>query len=296
MNYVEFSARYNADVNYEIPEVTKTDIRAIPDGNFDTLYSSSHAWSKIFGSLLLNHLMGTEDKANPGLGQVIESYQKWDASVFSSILSTAHNWTKEMSSDAHSEEYREATRLRQNASFHEINRNHLEQWFVLLNGGEPAAIRLAAQDSKFLLAVIGSHYAHQRDKEIQEHDAPNWFSKERFTDRSSLEGFLNEVDAGIVLNDLAARSDHEWLCLPAPYQFESEAFAQNGALSANADFIIVDPTKSRVVGVQIKSSVRASTVSEYDPERIVLIDGRMDLGNEASMRTERHSSDTRVVS
>ncbi len=86
--------------------------------------------------------------------------------------------------------------------------------------------------------------------------------------------------------------------MPGPIQFERHASAKTEeGTNHNADFIVIDMNKRRSVGIQTKSFfARQETVDKYDPERIVCIDGAMDLANRRAVRTKHGSTKERQVS
>lgn len=102
-------------------------------------------------------------------------------------------------------------------------------------------------------------------------------------------GLLSEVDAAVLMFELSKR--HKWLTvLPAPAAFESAAGR------ANSDLLLLDLERREALGVQVKSRVHDTAVAKhYLADRVVLIDGSVDLGNTRAVEVPRRS-DPQVVS
>lgn len=297
MDAHSFSRCYKAPQKLVIPEDDSNPLNSVEYGDFRGLFASSRMWSAAFGSLLQAKLTGAETQTDYSISEILNRYQSWDTNIFGRILDTQLSWYREiLARDPESEMIPMAIRERNHATFHEINRTHISQWSALIIGAKPEDVRLIAQDTKFTLSVMGSHYSQERNQRVQKVGEPAWLSHQFEKERSSIEGFLHEADAGIVLNDLAAHRDHSWICVPAPSHFEIYASRTPQGKNANVDYILYDPSSKEVVGVQVKSRVEQSTIDEYDPDRVVLVDGRRDLHNEAPKRSNRIKSDTRIVS
>lgn len=98
--------------------------------------------------------------------------------------------------------------------------------------------------------------------------------------RWRVEGYLHEIDAGIVLCEYAKKHG-DMTVVPGPSRFQDKAGR------ANADFIVLDFENRRALGVQVKAYIASADVlAKYDPERIVFIDGSVDLGGSRTMRID----------
>lgn len=105
------------------------------------------------------------------------------------------------------------------------------------------------------------------------------------------EGVINEIETAIVLLEVQKR--HPGLVVvPAPAQFEQAIYR---GVNYNADFLAINPLADQVVGVQTKNNVSRDDQQEYDQNRIALVDGRIDLGNERLSRTTPGRSNVRMM-
>lgn len=90
--------------------------------------------------------------------------------------------------------------------------------------------------------------------------------------RQAVNGALAELDAGVALWGLTGRVGHDGVVvLPAPPSFE------RGAGPANADFLVIDRRRGRIMGVQVKSTARSGAIVPHDRERIMLLHAAEDL-------------------
>lgn len=168
--------------------------------------------------------------------------------------------------------------------FHVINDDSMLQWFDFIEEGvlghEPKKQTLIKNVGE--LAITGIGAINHRTQEIRRngHSRDSYLtSPESFAWRGDLEGMLNEVDTGIALLEASAANTQErfWI-LPSPPQFEYLAGVNN------ADFLVISAKSNRAVGVQAKSGV--DMAAEANPQvnpRVVLINGRYDLGNSVAL-------------
>lgn len=97
-------------------------------------------------------------------------------------------------------------------------------------------------------------------------------------------GMLTETDTALVLLEIA-RGTRGLVVLPAPPQFES------GAPGRNVDLLVLDTKARTIVGVQVKAHVATTAKrKQYASDGLVLVDGRVDLGNEMLTRVRSLSS------
>lgn len=102
-------------------------------------------------------------------------------------------------------------------------------------------------------------------------------------------GIMQEFDAGIVLLDVMRRNP-DITVVPAPLQFE-----RSRRKSRNVDFLAVHREAKTAIGVQVKSRHTNEQAQAADHERVVFLDGDIDLGNIRAVRVKKGSSKQRVV-
>lgn len=179
--------------------------------------------------------------------------------------------------------------------FHLLNEHMLDMWTPIVEGGWPTAadalsgIRLDMNS----LSLAGTSYYGDREKFIRQHGTEKLYASQNERRLARYVGMLGEVDSSIVVLDVmrAALRQYPGLTIvPGPMQFEKYGS------SANADHIVLDTINRRAVGVQTKSRVTQEVRDAYDPDRIVLLDGDMDLNNVRAVRTRKGSSRQQIKS
>jgi hypothetical protein len=92
--------------------------------------------------------------------------------------------------------------------------------------------------------------------------------------RQTLNGALAELDAAVALWEVLLRGAGDRVTvMPAPPQFEQLAGR------ANIDYAVVDVTRGRAIGIQVKSTVHGAGDDGYDAERVLLLHAAEDLGS-----------------
>lgn len=135
-------------------------------------------------------------------------------------------------------------------------------------------------DCKAILASESGHTFHEREALAGPEAGYAYFDKEHYDMRKTTEGMLNEDDAAYVGLEVIRRNPN-WLILPAPLQFEHTT-----RRSLNIDFIYLNLAERRAIGKQMKAAVTTEKQAAYfDRNRVVLVDGARDFGNERTMRT-----------
>lgn len=178
-------------------------------------------------------------------------------------------------------------------NFHWLNYAMLPMWQLFFSNNSvvsPKDRLNAVKMSQDLLAYDGCFQYFYRDKLAGANSGYRYFGDDMLDFRHTHESRLHERDTAIALLDIAKR-DPSLIILPAPGKFEH---SHNGAI--NADFIVLDATDHRAVGVQVKTRVKPEHEEKYDDKHIVLIDGSADLGNYRFLRTTHSSSHKRQVS
>ena len=177
-------------------------------------------------------------------------------------------------------------------NFHWLNYAMLPMWELLMRGDtvSPEERKSAIRFSQDMLAYDGCFQYFYRDKLAGAGGDYHYFGPEMYGIRHTHEGRLHERDAAIALLDIA-RTDESLIVVPSPGVFEH---SHNKAV--NVDFMVIDTRENRAVGVQVKSRITPENLLQYDNERIVFIDGSVDLGNSRYMRTSFKTSKKREVS
>lgn len=178
-------------------------------------------------------------------------------------------------------------------NFHRMNGAMFGMWQPLLDGGWGSeSNRLhrirAAQRT---LALESCTYFAARDIWINTQGGTHIIREG--TDRQKelagvINGTIQEMDAAYILLEFI-RENPNLTIVPAPLNFERTR------KRVNVDHVIVDVAGWRAVGAQVKTSTKSEEIEDADPERVVFIDGSVDLDNVLAMRTRKGSSSERVV-
>ncbi len=268
------SATFVSDYSREIPHQ-----RAI-NNPIAELMSPAEQFSSQFGTVLHDRLSDPTCIIAGG-EEFYERYYRW-----------VHQELDPINSAVESDNSSRSLRASNELNFHRLNRAMLGMWepiFDPIYFDKTVDHQQHNRFAKDYLAIQGLYYYNQREKLAGSEADFAFFEKANADKRASFEGMVHEFDAAIVLLDFV-RKHPELTVVPAPSQFE-----HSDNKSHNADFVVVSK-EGATVGVQIKSIVEQKHIDTYDPDRIVLIDARKDLGNELFKRTERKSSTPHRVS
>ena len=192
--------------------------------------------------------------------------------------------------------YEQKQRLLGELSFHIHNNAMHPMWFPLLEGNtafanEQDRLRLISY-SQGMIALQGLSYFVQRERLAGKQTLFSYFNTEHEYQRKFTEGLTNELDAGLVLMQVV-KSMPDLTVVPGPKQFECDGTRN---VPYAADFVVVSST-NKAVGVQVKSFISDhEQADKYDKSRLIMIDGRMDLGNARVMRTQQESTRVKNVS
>ncbi len=234
--------------------------------------------SQAYGGIVLR-VCGAYQEATDLEDHVEETMANTQAYMASPISGVAAQLWQKSDKNPH------ALRYINGLHFHDLNTSMLSQWVTFMAGDEmpEPERRNFINHSQFELAQRGLWAARSRQRHAERTD---YFAPGFSAARGTFEGMLNEIDAAIVLLELA-KHNPGMSVLPAPAQFEKHAG------SANVDFLVTQ--NDRMVGVQMKSSVRDSDIDHYDKDRVVIIDGDTDMLNKVAARTKKLSSDKQMV-
>ncbi|PJJ63337.1 hypothetical protein [Compostimonas suwonensis] len=264
MEYEEFAQRYPREAS-EVPRY---------DDERETLLQSPRIFAGAFGTVLHDHLSGRkpEDDAKE-FGSFLSSYLQWARENLGAIIRAL---------EARGNRFDRHEPLVE-LGFHHIAQPAIRLWPHLIYGSEPIT-RLDIRDMQNRIALGATGMAgvrHQRAAHSQ------YFADYNQPLRSAQSGLLTEMDAAVVLLELS-RAHPQLTVLPAPPQFE------HSVTGRNVDFLVLDRTARRIVGVQVKTSVSNASYKRYSDEGIVLIDGIVDLGNSRSVRANPLRSDIEI--
>lgn len=229
------------------------------------------------GELLYDRLDKGVDEATaaPYLLEYSEWYQKAFSGINTAIVQDPRPQSLECTTEL---------------NFHRMSGVMLAQWMTAL-APDWANLVVSRQQSirlsQYLLAELGLQYYDYRESESSAAADYSYFDSAKRDTRIVNEALVTEYDAAQVLLNVSQR--HSGLSvLPAPAQFE------HATGKYNADFIVVSD-QDKAVGVQVKTFVSEADRSRYDPERIVLVDGKSDFGNQMYRRTTSGKSGGSIV-
>jgi len=248
---------------------------AIHAGDHSALIPGAQDWSYAFGQRLHEDLSGvpTEPMDHP-----VENLDYW-------------RWSKglqemELNLMAGSDESREARHHALNElNFHIMNVCMRGMWTPFKSGGwqsqgdrlhriGTAERALAAQGFLYFAARSACDTADIFEAGLKLYQ--------------TMAGKEQEFDSVLVLLG-AARRNPNWTIVPAPLNFERTR------KRTNVDFVVADMAAERAVGIQVKTNVRDHDFQQADKERVVFIDGTVDLNNVKAVRTRRKSSNMTPV-
>lgn len=181
-----------------------------------------------------------------------------------------------------------AWRYRNEVNFHALNEHMGGMWSPLTHGNWPNNNRLnSLHVSMNSLAYEGMKLYAVRERFVREKNTEDLYHVDNKDVLDRFTGAVQEIDAAIVVID-AIRKYPNLTVVPGPLQFE------RGNPRTNADLLVIDTEDKRMVGVQVKTRVTNETRERYDSDRIVLVDGNVDLGNVRVVRTQKGRSTTQV--
>lgn len=234
-------------------------------GRQKELLDEADRWSDFFSDVLLDRFNREGEFMPPQQAvNLLRGYYSWATTQLQpEFLTMAANVRTERS-----------RRLVNRLNFHMLNQAFMQQWLPFLVGYRPPdAIaereKLLAKDHAACSAV---DLMKLREKiPLDDYYDDNLQANMR---RRAYEGTLTEYDAAITLLE-STRNHPELTVLPAPSSFEH---SQNQG-NANADFMVLDLAQYEVIGAQSKSFVSDKDRERYDSDRVMLLDGVVDMGN-----------------
>lgn len=181
-----------------------------------------------------------------------------------------------------------ALKARHLLDFHRINLAMLPLWSAVIEPGLIGSQELndsipVMQDA---LSIKGFQKYLDRQPQTEGDAHFAYFSNEYRTLRINHEGTASELDFAVVALQIMLKN-RGMLLLPAPHQFELDNYNKDSywnSQNRNVDFIALN-SYGRAVGIQLKTVVFSDHVEIYDPKRVVLVDGQIDMGNQLAVRT-----------
>ena len=248
----------------------------------DTFLEAQH-YAEVFSAVLHDELSGnTDDDTNMAIKSALSQYP-----VF------IRHGLRELDTKLFTDGTDKSIEKLSEINFHWLNYAMLPMWALLLDAevvGTAEERREVIKHSQDMLAYDGCFQYTYRDRLSSKESDYRYFQEDMAGIRSVVEGRLHERDAAIALLDIA-KNDPSIVVVPAPGKFE-----HSGNGSVNADFVVIDTTQRKGVGVQVKSQVHTEDLQRYSGEQIMLIDGFIDLGNTRSIRTSSRKSAPKNVS
>lgn len=173
-------------------------------------------------------------------------------------------------------------------NFHRLNGPVMSWWEDLLfDRGAKGIDASRVTRARYELAKTAMAVMRSRDDWVER---GLFYGKDLSEVRQWATGALTEMDGMVALLEMSRRMPSTFV-VPAPPQFEHMAGP------ANIDLIVIDTSNGyRVRGVQLKSSGAHRHADRYDPDRVTLIDGSVDMFNELAVRRNPRRSDKDVVS
>lgn len=252
MKFEEFAKAYTRDLS---------DAVVVSDPRMQT----ARTFDQMFGQTLYDTLAGQEPTTAINPVSYTNHYERFVSLAFEMLDSDEED----------------DLQLFQELTFHLQNASMIFNW---LSREHRRANLTCSQDA---LALSALNAYKKRHRAIQE---GTYFTDALEQVRWRVEGYLHEIDAGIMLCEYA-KKHRDMIVVPGPSRFQDKAGR------ANADFIVLDFEKRQALGVQVKAFIDSEKVlEEYDPERIVFIDGSMDLGGSRTMRVDARHSKMRTIS
>jgi hypothetical protein len=277
MNYSEFVTAYDRPA----------DVSHMRLGEYQELMEMPNEWSRHFGITLIDYFKQTPTPEALDL-ENIDMYLRWCAS---DIVRTEGILVGNLDGQPQNSPARRALTA---LNFHTLNISMIGMWRPILTGGwesEPQR-KSAISISQKALALNGLLVFERKQAAIRHY--PDFYQPQNEATRTMYEGRLNEIDTAIILLELAKKLPNGTV-VPAPYQFD-HIFdnSDEHATMHNIDFVVCDG--EHAVGVQAKTSTALRSRDQYDASRVVIVDGRVDLGNQKRVRTKPKSSDYQTVS
>ncbi len=245
-----------------------------------SLKENAMAWGYRFGQLLHDSLSGRAPDTFTTKREVAK-YAQWNNSS-----ATLAGQLELYGTSAEAEQLGN----RNMVNFHSLNRSLLSFWRPLIDGDwmpperpRPYMLHLA-QDS---LAFEACCYFLDREKIVEQGGGTHVLFEPGMVKKNEIAtGVIQEFDGAIiVLQAMRQRIlEPSTLLLPAPPQFERID------ANLNVNLVVVDMERRRAVGVQVESHTRHRDVRTADSERVVFIDGDIDLGNSMPVRHSGRSS------
>lgn len=246
------------------------------EGELRDVMAPANRWSLYFGEVLHDYMSG-QPIPEDCVDRDTTRYMHWMTGFFGTHAKAIFD------TDAPDEQKYDALF---STNYHILNLSMSWELMHLLRANStkaPASVHRTAQD---MVAFTAVKSFIERERLASEPNRLGYFYDQPEDNQGKINANLGEADSAVIL--LEAARQHGWIVIPSPMQFEGSKKD-----NLNVDFLVFGP-RGQVVGVQVKTSVTDATVRKY-AEDIVLIDTTVDFGNQSARRTDRRSSDKKVV-
>lgn len=283
MQSANFSSAYRRDIPAS----------QLHNGELANILAPAREWSHYFGQLLHDRLSDPRPELSSpetldNINQSFSEYSQWMLTDFTELEKNVVD--TQMTAADPTDAFRASNEL----NFHRLNNIMKPMWLPVICPemfDYPVDLKRSVTDVIPLIqdGLALSALSLYAERGVTATPSANYayFADDYSQGRSCVEGIMSEFDAAIILLEVARRNPRV-VVLPAPMQFE------RADKTTNTDFVIVSGD-GRAVGAQIKSSVKQADLERYDKDRVVLIDTRIDLGDELAVRTKSQSSNKNRV-
>lgn len=232
-------------------------------------------WSHRFGVVLHDGLNGAEPQED--FLKTVPTYMHWNNSIIQNQLQLFNTPADDLET-------------RNESNFHALNRCMIFMWEPFLMGWQSEhARRTTLTYAEHKLAVEGFRYYLEREKYIKEAGGVHALYDSEASDfLISTAGIMLEFDVALAAIDILKHhpefAKNQTTVVPGPAQFERTHKPHN------VDFVVADHTNGRAVGLQSKLRVTERDIEITDHDRVVLIDGSVDLDDVLALRAQKGSS------
>lgn len=237
-------------------------------------------WSHRFGVVLHDGLNGTEPQED-FLNNFVPTYMRWNNSITQDQLQLFNTSIDDLET-------------RNESNFHALNRCMIFMWEPFLMGWQSEHGRkVTLTYTEHKLAVEGFRYYLEREKYIKEAGGVHALYDSEVSDfLVSTAGIMLEFDVALAAIDILKHhpefTKNQTTVVPGPAQFERTD------KSRNVDFVVANHTSGRAIGLQSKLRVTERDRKITDHDRVVLIDGSVDLEDVLALRAQKGSSNITV--
>lgn len=259
MNSVDFASHYSES-------------HPQPDCNDQSHFANAQRWSITFGEHLHASLRGEDKQLLP-----IRDYLNWMEREYTPLEVRLFQKT------GGPEATKRAAEKISEINFHLLNDSLLPVYETKDFDEEQKSEKKAALSlAQINLGLCALRLYEFREKQIR---SGMFYDTAYEQIRKAINGRLAEFDAGITLAEYIKRQHPTATLYAAPAQFEHSPIRSN-----NADYILTDYSIQQTVGIQVKSYVSSDSYEQYDKDKIILVDGSVDLGGQRLVRSHKNGT------